>query len=141
MTTADSKSVCDLSGQLGYPMPESTVHERISTVLDQPGHAAFVAEIEGTVVGWIHIYVSHIIESANSYVEIGGLVVDESRRGQGIGKALVKAGEGWTLQNGFNDIRLRSAIKRVEAHAFYERLGYEMVKTQMRFQKNLEPGA
>ena len=137
MTVADAKAVGELSGQLGYPMPESLVLERIASVVDRDEHAAFVAVIDDGVVGWIHVYVSHIIESPNAYVEIGGLVVEEKFRGQGVGKALVSAGENWTLLSGFDDIRLRSASKRTEAHAFYEKLGYQMVKTQMRFTKKL----
>ena len=33
------------------------------------------------MLGWIHCFVAHILESPQSYVEIGGLVVDESARG------------------------------------------------------------
>ena len=135
--TDDASRVCKLSGQLGYPMPEPTLSDRIANILDREEHAAFVAEQDGLVVGWIHVYVTHILESPNSYVEIGGLVVDENVRGQGIGKALVRVGEQWSLENGFNDIRVRSASKRAEAHAFYEKLGYRLVKTQMRFEKSL----
>ena len=134
---ADAKRVSELTGQLGYPMHESIVSDRILNILHRDEHAAFVAEQEGRVLGWIHVYVTHILESPVSSVEIGGLVVDESHRGHGIGKALVKAGEDWTRENGFEDIRVRSASKREEAHAFYERLGYQLVKTQMRFQKKL----
>jgi GNAT superfamily N-acetyltransferase len=111
--------------------------ERLQCILNRPEHGAFVAEQEGSVVGWIHVYVAHIIEAPNSYVEIGGLVVDESQRGTGIGRALIEAAEDWTRRSGFDDIRLRSASKRVEAHKFYESLGYRIVKTQMRFEKKL----
>lgn len=137
MLASDASDVSRLSGQLGYPMPDAMIEGRIEKILSLDEHAAFVAEIDGRVVGWIHVYVSHIVEAENSYVEIGGLVVDEDLRGQGIGKALVGMGEAWTREAGYNDIRLRSAIKRVEAHAFYQKLGYEVVKTQVRFAKKL----
>jgi GNAT superfamily N-acetyltransferase len=137
MLPGDAEAVSRLSAQLGYPMPESTVHDRINTVLNQPGHAGFVAESDGKVVGWIHVYVAHIIEAPYSYTEIGGLVVDENMRGKGVGCELVQAVERWSLANGFDDIRVRSASKRTDAHAFYARLGYKFVKTQMRFEKSL----
>ena len=137
MTANDAQSVGDLSGQLGYPLSEETIQSRISTVLNRPEHIVFVAEINGGVVGWIHVYIAHLIEAANSYAEIGGLVVDDACRGKGVGKALVKAAEDWTTKCGFDDIRVRSASRRVEAHQFYEKLGYRLVKTQMRFEKNL----
>ena len=137
LTAVDAPGVRNLNDQLGYPMSTEVVQSRIETILNRQDHAAFVAEKNGEVIGWIHVYVSHILESTNSFVEIGGLVVDEEQRGLGVGKALVKAVEEWTIQSGFDDIRLRSAIKRVEAHKFYESLGYRIVKTQMRFEKKL----
>ena len=137
MTALDAQAVSDLSGQLGYPLSEETIHSRIVSVLGQPQHAAYVAEIEGCVVGWIHVYIAHLIEASHSYAEIGGLVVNEASRGKGVGKALVRAAEEWTISEGFDDIRVRSASRRIEAHQFYEKLGYRLVKTQMRFEKNL----
>ena len=139
MALSDFKAVCALTNELGYPMLELRMYERLQCVVDRPEHGAFVAERQGAVVGWIHVYVAHIIEAPNSYVEIGGLVVDENHRGAGIGRALVAAAEGWARQNWFDDIRVRSASKRTDAHAFYEKLGYQLVKTQMRFQKDLPP--
>lgn len=137
MTEEDTAAVCILSGQLGYPMSAETIQSRIATVLGLPQHTAFVAEINGEVVGWIHVYIAHLIEAASSYAEIGGLVVDEQCRGHGVGKALVRAAEDWTIKSGYADIRVRSASRRVDAHQFYEKLGYRLVKTQMRFEKSL----
>lgn len=135
----DAIAVANLSTQLGYPMSVETIDERISIINAHPEHYAFVAEDEeGNPLGWIHIYIAHLIESPNSYVEIGGLVVDEAARGKGIGKALVQAAEEWTRSNGMNDIRVRSASRRADAHAFYQHLGYEVQKTQLRFVKKLE---
>lgn len=139
MVLDDFKAVCALNGQLGYPMTEFMAYERLQCILDRPEHGAFVAELEGKVIGWIHVYVAHILEARDSNVEIGGLVVDETHRGAGVGKALVKQGEEWTLQSGFDEIKLRSAIKRTEAHKFYESLGYQIVKTQVRLEKKLIP--
>ena len=137
MVQDDFKAVCALTKQLGYPMLELRMYERLQCILNRPEHGAFVAVLDGSVIGWIHGYVAHILEAPVSFVEIGGLVVDESHRGTGIGRALINAAEDWARSGGFDDIRLRSATKRVEAHKFYESLGYQIVKTQLRFEKKL----
>ncbi len=46
--------------------------------------------------------------------------------------------ERWSRQHGYGSVRLRSNVVRSRAHAFYERLGYEVIKTQKAFCKNLE---
>ena len=138
MIPTDADSVAALSGQLGYPMSGKEVKARISLVGKNPEHGALVAENgTGRPLGWIHVYVAHLIESPNSYVEIGGLVVDADTRGQGVGKALVMAAEKWAIEHGYDDIRVRSQTKRTDAHAFYQHLGYELQKTQLRFVKKL----
>ena len=52
------------------------------------------------------------------------LVVDESRRGLGIGAALVDAALDWAAGQGFDTLRVRSNVVRERTHAFYERLGF-----------------
>jgi GNAT superfamily N-acetyltransferase len=134
----DADAITRLSEQLGYPMSVAETAQRLQLIIGFKEHGAFVAEWDGQVVGWIHVYAAHLLESPASYVEIGGLVVDEACRGKGVGRALVQKAEEWTTENGFDDIRVRSASRRAEAHAFYQRLGFDLVKTQMRFRKDLK---
>jgi GNAT superfamily N-acetyltransferase len=64
---------------------------------------------------------------------IRGLVVDASRRGGGIGAALVEAASGWAAGHGFRTLRVRSNSVRERTHAFYERLGFARTKSQVVF--------
>jgi GNAT superfamily N-acetyltransferase len=137
MMEGDAEAVANLSEQLGYPMSTPVIRERIKVVNAHPEHSALVAEANGKILGWIHVYVAQLIESPNSYVEIGGLVVDAKARGSGVGKALVRAGEHWAVERRIDDIRVRSNTKRTEAHAFYQHLGYKVQKTQVRLVKRL----
>jgi len=50
---------------------------------------------------------------------------------------LVEAAEEWAVMRGLDVMSLRSNFLRVEAHAFYEHLGYKVVKTQNAFRKRL----
>ena len=136
MQLSDAARVRNLSEQLGYPLAEEILRARIERVTTLPGHLALVA-VEDQLVGWIHCFVCDLIEYPTTYVEIGGLVVDENYRGQGIGAQLVAAAEAWTKELGLGDIKVRSASHREGAHRFYTNLGFTLQKTQMRFVKPL----
>jgi GNAT superfamily N-acetyltransferase len=54
-----------------------------------------------------------------------------------VGRALVERAEQWARSRGLSGIRLRSRVTRAEAHAFYRCLGYQPVKQQLQFRKEL----
>jgi GNAT superfamily N-acetyltransferase len=104
---------------------------------NSPEHAAFVAESSGgPIAGWVGVFVQRTVESDPS-VEISGLVVDELSRSRGVGLLLLQRAEQWAREKGCATVRLRSNVIRTRAHAFYERHGYEHVKTQKAFRKAL----
>lgn len=55
----------------------------------------------------------------------------------GVGATLLAAAEAWAAARGHDTLRVRSNVIRVDAHRFYERLGYERVKQSLVFQKHL----
>lgn len=133
----DAPAIARLSVQLGYPCTEQECRERMAAVLGQPGNAVLVAEAAGQVLGWAHVVGAHRIESA-PFAELCGLVVDETHRGSGIGKALVQAAGRWAAEAGFVRLRVRCNAVREESHAFYLRLGFSIIKTQKVFSTPLE---
>jgi GNAT superfamily N-acetyltransferase len=132
----DATAFAGLATQLGYLSSPPQVEERIKAVLHDPKHLILAADSEGRVVGWAHAYVCCLVES-DTYVELGGLVVDESHRGRGIGAKLLEEVERWARQMGARTVFLRSNIIRQEAHKFYAARGYEQFKTQHAFRKPL----
>ncbi|MGD1995350.1 MAG: GNAT family N-acetyltransferase [Anaerolineae bacterium] len=136
----DVKRVADLCGQLGYPASGDDVRRRLAWIHRQEEHAVYVAErTDGVLVGWVHVYIRHLLV-ADRHAELGGLVVDGSFRGRGVGRLLMEWAERWTRKKGCRAVYLRSNVIREGAHAFYEELGYINLKTQYAFQKIL-PGA
>jgi GNAT superfamily N-acetyltransferase len=87
-------------------------------------------------VGWAHAYVCCLVESG-PYVELGGLVVDESYRGKGVGGKLLEKVEDWARQNRCRSVSVRSNVIRHQAHKFYADQGYEQIKTQHAFRKRV----
>lgn len=134
---ADEEMIANLAGQLGYPSSTYEIRERLVGILEDGDQTVFVAEsVDKQVVGWVHVFKAQrlIVEP---FVEVGGLIVGEGQRGSGIGRALLAAAEVWAQGSGFASIRVRSSIIRVEAHIFYERMGYCCVKQQNVFFKTI----
>ena len=125
-----------LCKQLGYEMSADDVSAQLQKILSRSDHLLVAAVLDNEIRGWAHFYVVEVIYS-QTYVELAGIVVDETCRKQGVGQALLQEGERWTLDNGFHEIRLRTNIKRELAHAFYERTGYTCIKQHKTFFKNL----
>jgi GNAT superfamily N-acetyltransferase len=133
----DAASIAVLSGQLGYPSTTASVRRRLRNLLARNDHTVWVAENEdGAIAGWIHAFIKQLLESERE-VEIGGLVVDENFRGQGAGKALVERAERWARSKRLKSVYVRSNVIRKDAHIFYQKLGYQIIKTQSSFRKPL----
>ncbi|MEK4156147.1 GNAT family N-acetyltransferase [Paenibacillus sp. FSL R7-0163] len=81
--------------------------ERLQEIGTHKDHAVYVAESDHRLVGWIHATVRILLESP-SFVEIGGLVVDQTCRGEGIGRQLVETCERWAIQTGISSYLIRN---------------------------------
>jgi GNAT superfamily N-acetyltransferase len=133
----DVQGIAHLSEELGYPVNQEQIEQRLRRIVDKADHAVFVAEIEnGGVVGWIHAFAAPNLTS-EPFVELGGMVVASSLRGQGIGTLLLSEMEKWAKDKGIDTVRIRSRTTREQAHAFYRKMGYRHVKTQETFSKNV----
>lgn len=132
----DAAPIAQLSGQLGYASTADETARRLGELGRNSEHAVLVAESGGVLLGWVHVHVSHSL-TTDTPAEIAGLVVDEQQRGHGIGRILMEHAQQWAHDNGCHSVRLRSNVVRSNAHAFYEKLGYEQIKTQKAFQKAL----
>ena len=137
MLESDADAVHRLAVQLGYPTQPATTLARVRAVLASQIADAFVAEdAEGRVLGWAHVFAAPFLESGPN-AELGGLVVEEAARGRGIGTALLARAESWARERGIRKLCLRSNVVRTEAHAFYQKLGFTVQKSQFKFQKEI----
>jgi GNAT superfamily N-acetyltransferase len=136
ITLRHAMAVQKLSQQLGYALFLNEVENNIKEVILSTDHIALVAVVDGEVAGWIHAFKAIFLES-NPFVEVGGLVVDENYRSQGIGKKLVEQIKQWCTEQKISTLRVRSQVKRKEAHQFYLSNGFSEIKEQKVFQINL----
>jgi PhnO protein len=137
METRDADAVAELSGELGYTRTADDVLGWLAAVQSGGPQAAFVAEVNGRVAGWIEACIERRIQT-EPYVLIGGLVVRDGARGQRIGRRLCEAAEQWARAKEVRWVRVTSRSTREDAHRFYLRDGYAVVKTSMVFEKHLD---
>lgn len=91
--------------------------------LDAPTADAWVAELDGTVVGDAVVTYRRGLHGARLYT----LVTDPRHRGRGIATALLDAAEAAARERGCVSIRLEVRVDNASAIALYERRGYEVV--------------
>lgn len=134
-TTEDAEDLAELLSQLGYPCSPSEIPARLERLMVGPNVLVTVAEHQDAVVGIITGHVLNAIHKSEPVAMLTALVVLESARGLGIGRQLVAHVEQWARTRGARTISLTSALRRIDAHDFYRKLGYE--HTGLRLAKSL----
>ncbi len=135
-TRDDAPRIAYLAGDLGYAIGSGSIRAAIDRLRPEDG-AVFVACRGDHLTGWIHVRRSELLQS-EPFSEVGGLVVDPTSRGEGIGKELLKRAEQWAADNHLAVVRVRSNVVRSNAHLFYEGRDYGVEKTSYTFIKHLE---
>ena len=134
LASTDAAAISALLPDLGYQATAEQVIERLAGLHAWPDQDAFVAVVDGQVVGLCHVQGVRLLVS-DGYVEIQALVVSAALQGQGIGKRLVAHACDWAFARGYDRVRLRSNVVREAAHAFYEHLGFEKSKASYAFER------
>ena len=136
ISAKDAEGVAKLATQLGYDSHMAQTLLRIQQINNSNENCAFVAVVDHHIVGWIHGFYTLRIES-DPFVEIGGLIVDETYRNLNIGKRLIENVKLWAKKHRVKKLKVRCNIKRTESHKFYERLGFKENKRQVAFEMDL----
>ena len=136
-TIEDTAEIANLSAELGYPASQAQIQDRLQHLLSRPDHAVFVIEVQdGPIAGWIHAYLRWLLISGLS-AEIGGIVIQETYRRQGLGKKLLQHIEMWACSQGCQVVTLYSGMHRDTAHMFYPNIGYTRIKSSWKYEKEL----
>ena len=132
---SDCRALQRLIGQLGYEVTEAQVAERL-TDMEREGRLVLVADLDGEVVGCLSTSVMRVLHRPAPVGRISMMVVDSAVRGRGIGAELVRSAEEALVAGGCQLVEITSNLARIDAHRFYERLGYQ--RTSVRLAR--EPG-
>lgn len=123
----DASRLVPLFEQLGYPQPKDIIENRLDAYIKTPDHNVFATEKEGMIVGFIALVGADWFIEIDKVYRIVALIIDESYRGQGIGKLLIQQAEDFAKSHGGGMIELTSGLRRAESgsHKFYDSLGYK----------------
>ena len=134
----DADELAALATGLGYPSSAKQILERLNRIVLDEEQAVMVAELQGgELAGFAYVFTAKCLVS-DPYAELDVLIVDEKKRGLGIGAELVQGTERWGLERGLGLMRIRSNILRMGAKGFYLHIGYDLNKTQNVFLKRLK---
>jgi len=89
------------------------------------GHIIRVAVYDERIVGLCSLSIRNNLKTEGNLSNIDELVVDESMRGDGIGKMLLEDAEKISRENGCKVLGLESSFHRERAHRFYDGNGYK----------------
>lgn len=132
---ADLPRLVSLAAELGYTPAAEAMGAELQA-MHRRTDAVWVAVGEGEVVGWMHVgSISSLVDEPAA--RLLALVVTETWRGRGVGRALVAQAEAWAVQQGRARLVVTSNAARVGAHEFYPRLGFTRTKTQHVYTKML----
>jgi len=129
----DAEAIAKLLGELGYEAGAGEVRRRIAQ-LRKAGEPPLVAE-RGAVVACLTWHVTPVLHRPRPVGRLTMMVVAEEARGGGIGASLLAAAEARLRERGCGLVEVTSNMKRLRAHDFYRRLGFE--RTSYRFVKSL----
>jgi GNAT superfamily N-acetyltransferase len=107
------------------PLPEP-YYAAFEQIRNDPNHELIVAEMDGKVVGTLHLmFLPSISFRGGLRAQVESVRVDGKYRNRGIGSEMMK----WAIERagarGAHILQLTSHKSRTEAHRFYERLGFE----------------
>ena len=129
-TLEDVLGITALLCQLGYPETPEDVREHLSALCGQADSAILVAQDDrGRLTGCAQVLIDHRLAEGRRG-EIASIVVDGRLRGRGTGARLVQAAGAWLASRGVQRMRVRCNAARDRARRFYERLGFQLTKTQ-----------
>ena len=106
------------------PLPGSysVAFEKINS---DPHHELIVAELNGRVLGTLHLmFLPSISFQGGLRAQVESVRVGTEYRSQGVGREMMKWAIERARQRGAHVVQLTTHTSRKDAHRFYERLGF-----------------
>jgi N-acetylglutamate synthase-like GNAT family acetyltransferase len=124
-TLADAPALAPLLGELGYPVAAEQLVSRMRRMLARDDQKILIAERDGAALGLLALHVFPALAYDADLALIMALVVTEQARGLGVGRRLIERASVLARSLGARRLMVTTHVRRADAHAFYERLGFE----------------
>jgi GNAT superfamily N-acetyltransferase len=107
------------------PLPVDHVRETWLEMRRFPDYVCYFAEVGGEVVGTLSLNVFPVLSGAMHAEAIAeAVVIRPAFRGRGLGRAMMRAALDLAAQKGAYKLALSSNLRRLDAHRFYEGMGF-----------------
>jgi GNAT superfamily N-acetyltransferase len=107
------------------PLPES-YYSAFAQIDGDPNHELIVAERSGEVIGTLHLmFLPSISYQGGLRAQVESVRVDKRFQNQGIGSEMMRWSIERAKQCGAHVVQLTTHKTRLDAHRFYERLGFK----------------
>ena len=149
---ADYDRICELAAQMDRmhrevlpdrfrePDGPNRARDYVASLIADPDTFLVVAAVRGTVSGLINCGLGRSpevpVKRSRRFLKVRGLVVDEARRRQGVGGALLDAAMNWAKERGAEEVQLSVYEFNDAAAAFYRSRGF--VPLDRRFVRSLD---
>lgn len=127
-TIADTDRIQYLIAELGFVHSSEFIRAKLQLLLESNNDIIVVYESEDEVVGLITLHFAVQLAFGGDIMSIGYMVVDSSCRSQEIGKQLEEYASQVAKDRRCTLIEVYSQAKRMDAHRFYERQGYQVAE-------------
>jgi len=114
------------------PIPES-YYAAFEEINNDPNHELIVAELNGEVMGTLHLmFIPSISFQGKLRAQIESVRVDRKNQNQGIGTEMMQRTIERARKRGAHVVQLTTHQSREDAHRFYERLGFKVSHVGMK---------
>jgi GNAT superfamily N-acetyltransferase len=122
---SDGPAIEQLLDQLGYTGTDRFLPQKLRQMLADSDERLLVYETTAAVVAFISVHFIPQIAVAGDFARISYFSVADSVRGQGIGREMEEYAVMLAKERGCDRIEVHCHSRRVDAHRFYSRQGYE----------------
>ncbi len=122
--SSDGPAIKRLLDQLGYAGTGHFLPQKLERMLADPDERVLVYETTVGVVAFVSVHFIPQIAVAGDFARISYFSVDDSVRGQGIGREMEEYVVMLATERGCDRIEVHCHERRVEAHRFYFRQGF-----------------
>jgi PhnO protein len=132
----DSNHIYDLICQLvGFEFDKKSFETTFQKNMKKDSVFYWVIENNESVIGFLSLHIQELLHHQKRVVEVQELCVDEKFTGMGFGKLMLDKAIQEAERQNCEIIELAASNKRVEAHRFYEREGWE--RSHFKFMRKL----